>query len=233
MRERESRPHPRARNVRTASGWWRIALALLELAAIIGNFRYVLGFSTFGISNFFAYFTIQTAIATVPTLAAAGVIALRGAAEPRLLTILRTIVLTHLVLSGTVFGIILAQAYTRDVKIGVPWSDVVLHFIMPAAVLLDWLADRFLAPRTPPLPWLTLAWCIPFPAVWLVFTIIRGDAVGWYPYFFLDPAQTDGPLQIAAYCAIVLVMMVTVTAVLVGLSRLRVRHPVDDLVLAR
>ncbi|MEJ3405544.1 Pr6Pr family membrane protein [Rathayibacter sp. YIM 133350] len=214
--------HPRAQaGVRRILGGWRIGLAALELVAILGNLAYVLGFSAFGTANFFWYFTIQTAFAAVPVFAVTGVIAARGRAERPALATLRTVVLTHLLLSGGVFAIIVAQASSRDYRIEVPWSDVLLHFVVPAAALLDWLVDRFLAPPAVAIPWRALAWSLPFPAVWLACTLLRGEIVGWYPYFFLDPLQVSGPLEIAGWCALVLVIMVSLTAALAGVSRRR------------
>ena len=225
MRESERRPRTRARVVRTVLGGWRLALAIVEVVAIVANFTYVLGFSTFGVSNFFCYFTIMTAIATVPTLVASGVFALRRPAEPRAMAMLRTVVLTHLLLSGLVFGIIVSQASTRDYRIEVPWSDQLLHFLIPVLVLADWLVDRFAGPLAVALPWRTVLWAIPFPTVWLAFTLWRGQAVGWYPYFFLDPAQVSGPWEIAMYCAAVLVIIMSMTGALVWASRARCLRP--------
>ncbi|THG34496.1 hypothetical protein E6C70_09565 [Glaciibacter flavus] len=225
MRESERRPRTRARVVRTVLGGWRLALAIVEVVAIVANFTYVLGFSAFGVSNFFCYFTIMTAIATVPTLVAGGVFALRRPAEPRALAMLRTVVLTHLLLSGLVFGIIVSQASTRDYRIEVPWSDQLLHFLIPVLVLADWLVDRFAGPLAVALPWRTVLWAIPFPTVWLAFTLWRGQAVGWYPYFFLDPAQVSGPWEIAMYCAAVLVIIMSMTGALVWASRARCLRP--------
>ena len=225
MRESERRPRTRARVVRTVLGGWRLALAIVEVVAIVANFTYVLGFSAFGVSNFFCSFTIMTAIATVPTLVASGVFALRRPVEPRALAMLRTVVLTHLLLSGLVFGIIVSQASTRDYRIEVPWSDQLLHFLIPVLVLADWLVDRFAGPLAVALPWRTVLWAIPFPTVWLAFTLWRGQAVGWYPSFFLDPAQVSGPWEIAMYCAAVLVIIMSMMGALVWASRARCLRP--------
>jgi hypothetical protein len=55
--------------------------------------------------------------------------------------------------------------------------------------------------------------------VWLVYTLLRGAQVGWYPYFFLDETQVGGLGGVLAYCAIVLLIFVAVTAVLVAVHR--------------
>ena len=49
---------------------------------------------------------------------------------------------------------------------------------------------------------------------------MRGSFVGWYPYFFLDPAQVSGPLETVLYCLIAVVLFLGIAAVLVATSRL-------------
>lgn len=200
-------------------GGYRLALAVLELVALFGNFTYVLGFSSFVTANFFSYFTIQSAMLAVIILTAAGITALVRPYDPLWFATLRTVLMTYLVVSGIVFGLIVAQASTRSYRVDVPWSDVLLHFVVPALAMVAWLADNLIAPRSPATPWHTMLWVLPFPFAWLIFTLIRGGEVGWYPYFFLDPIQVGGPAGIAFFCAIVLAIFVAVTALLVGVSR--------------
>ena len=38
----------------TAHRVWRLVLAAVEVVALVGNFRYVLGFSSFATGNFFS-----------------------------------------------------------------------------------------------------------------------------------------------------------------------------------
>lgn len=208
-----------AHRLRRGLGVYRLALAALELIALYGNFTYVLGFSSFATINFFSYFTIQSAILAVVMLTVAGVTALTRQSDPQWLGIVRTVVMCYLLVSGIVFAVIVAQASTRAYRVDVPWSDTLLHFVVPVLALIAWVVDALISPRTSPMPWSTLGWVLPFPTIWLVFTLIRGADVGWYPYFFLDPAQVGGAWGIAVYCALVLGIFLAVTAVLVAVSR--------------
>jgi hypothetical protein len=54
-----------------------------------------------------------------------------------------------------------------------------------------------------------------------VITLVRGALIGWYPYFFLDPAQVDGPVMFVLYDVIVLGLISGVTAFVLALSRVR------------
>lgn len=207
-----------AREARLALGIFRLLVCALEIVALIGNFQYVLGFRFFATANFFSYFTIQSAVLAVVTLAIAAGFALLAASDPPWLGILRTMVTGYLLVSGLVFGLIVAQASTRDYRIEVPWSDTLLHFVVPGLAVIAWTTDSIIAVN-PRVPWPTVGWVLLFPALWLPYTLVRGADVGWYPYFFLDEAQVGGPLGVAGYCALVMLIFMAVTAALVGVNR--------------
>ena len=200
-------------------GVFRLLIAALEVVALIGNFQYVLGFRLFATANFFSYFTVQSAFAAVATLAIAAAFALLTPRDPEWLGILRTMVTVYVLVSGIVFAVIVAQASTRDYRMEVPWSDTVLHFVVPALALIAWTTDAIMAVN-PRVPWSTVGWVLVFPSIWLVYTLFRGADVGWYPYFFLDEAQVDGPVGVALYCLLVLVIFVSLTAGLVAINRM-------------
>lgn len=217
-------PGPRSPNdagllrSRRVLGVFRLAIAALEVVALIGNFEYVLGFRFFATANFFSYFTVQSAFLAVVTLGIAGGFALLAPRDPAWLGVLRTMVTVYVLVSGIVFGIIVAQASTRDYRVDVPWSDTLLHFVVPALAVIAWTADSIMAVN-PRVPWATVGWVLVFPTVWLAYTLVRGADLGWYPYFFLDEAQVGGPVGVALYCALVLVIFVTLTAGLVAVNR--------------
>jgi hypothetical protein len=61
-------------------------------------------------------------------------------------------------------------------------ADKLLHIATPALILVGWLVfgPRGLATRRDVWAFLVL------PVGWLVYTLVRGAFVGWYPYPFLD-----------------------------------------------
>jgi hypothetical protein len=208
----------RGPTVRRALGIFRLLVAVLEVVAIIGNFQYVLGFRFFATTNFFSYFTVQSAMAAVVTLAIAGWFALRRPRDPAWLGILRTTVTVYVLVSGIVFGVIVAQASTQDYRVDVPWSDTLLHFVVPALAVVAWTTDAVLAVN-PRVPWSTVGWVLVYPSLWLAYTLVRGADIGWYPYFFLDEAQVGGLAGVALYCVLVLGIFVGLTAALVAINR--------------
>jgi len=202
--------------VRRTFGVARLLLATLELVSLTGYFIYTLGVASFAIGNFFAYFTVLSAMATVLVLATASGIALRRPRDPAWLDMARVMITTYILVSGIVYAIIVLQAAGVNYSIAVPWSSQILHFWIPAFVLLDWIVDPYKAR----VPWRYLAWVIVFPILWLVVTLIRGDLLGWYPYFFLDARQVSGPTETVLYCALIVVIITGIAAILVTATRI-------------
>ncbi|MGR2752030.1 Pr6Pr family membrane protein [Agromyces arachidis] len=210
---------------RRGLGAFRLGIAVLEIVALVGNYQYVLRFPLFASVNFFSYFTIQSAMLAVVTLLAAAWFAWSRPRDPRWLGAVRTIVTVYLLVSGVVFALIAAQASSRDYRLEIPWSDTLLHFVVPVLALIAWTVDAVLAVN-PPVPWSTIGFVLVFPAAWLGYTLVRGAEIGWYPYFFLDESQVDGYPGVLAYCAIVLLIFVGITAILVAVHRALERRAV-------
>ncbi|WP_258232033.1 Pr6Pr family membrane protein [Clavibacter michiganensis] len=198
-------------------GGVRLVAAIVVVAALVADFDYVQGFTTFAAENWFSYFTTQSGMVGVVVLAASGLQALRGRVEPPLLAAVRAVVLSYVVVSGVVFGLIVLESSSQAYYVEVPWSSRLLHFVIPAYALLDWT----LAPGRPRVTWKAVGWAMLFPVAWCAFTEVRGPRVGWYPYFFLDPAQVGVPFEIAAWLALVAGVLAGVSASVVALSRVR------------
>ncbi|CAQ01441.1 Pr6Pr family membrane protein [Clavibacter sepedonicus] len=180
-------------------GGVRLVAALVVVTALVADFDYVQGFTTFAAENWFSYFTTQSGMAGAVVLAASGLHALRGRVEPELMAAVRAVVLSYVVVSGVVFGLIVLESSSQAYYVEVPWSSRLLHFVIPAYALLDWT----LAPGRPRVTWKAVGWAMLFPIAWCAFTEYRGPRVGWYPYFFLDPAQVGVPYEITAWLALV------------------------------
>lgn len=201
--------------MRKAFGVVRLVAGGLGIVVLAFHLDYSLGSGASALPNFFSYFTMQSAIGAVILWMVGGVIALRKSSDPRWLLTARMLMTTYQVVSGVVYTIIVAQAVARGVSIQVPWTSQVLHYWMPAYALVDWL----LAPRRASIRWVSLRGVLAFPVAWGAFTMVRGALVGWYPYFFLDPYQVSGPVEFAAYGAIVLSFIVLVATILILASR--------------
>ncbi|MCU1569317.1 MAG: hypothetical protein JWR33_58 [Naasia sp.] len=200
---------------RTAMGSARLLAAAAGIVALVARFLYGLGFPSFGSANYFAYLTMQSNIAAVVVSAVAGIRLLRGVPETRALSTARALVASFLIVAGFVFALLASQAPAQGYRLDVPWSDQVLHFYLPAFALADWL----ITPGRRPVRWRALVGALGYPTVWGIGTILRGQLVGWYPYFFLDPRLPGYPLSFLAYSAGALALFVAVAAGLIAASR--------------
>lgn len=203
-------------------GVLRLLAAVTGVIALVARFDYGLGFSAFASANFFAYLTVQSNMVAVVANVACGIVALRRASDPWWMPGLRTAVTSFLIVAGIVFAILAAQASERGYRLDVPWSDQILHYWLPAYLLLDWL----LAPGERRVSWRILAVVIGYPVGWGVVTLIRGPLVGWYPYFFLDPAQVSGFGEFALLSLAALALFALIASLLILEGRF---HPLRRL----
>jgi hypothetical protein len=130
-----------------------------------------------------------------------------------------------MIVTGVVYnlllrGIELPQGST------VPWSNEVLHVVIP----LFLLADVLFAPRRRSLPWAALGAIVAFPIAWVGYTLVRANLITspgtgdpyWYPYPFLNPHITPGGyLGVAAYIVGIAVAIIVVGAGVVWVSHRR------------
>ena len=166
----------------------RVFFAALNVAAIATQLIYSAQYGiSFSLVNFFSFFTILSNIfATVVFVLSAFYLAIGR--KPSLADdILRGASVLYMVVTGVVYVTLLSGI---DVDLSLPWVNLQLHYVMPIVVLSDWLyqPQRTRLKIKNITPWLL------FPALYLVYTLIRGVIVAWYPYPFLDPGT------VGAFC---------------------------------
>lgn len=167
----------------------RVTLALLTLAAIGLQFSLHIA-ASFSAVNFFSYFTnLSNLFACIVLLISAFVA--RGRTSARL-DALRFASTVNMLIVGIVFALLLRNT---DLGALLPWINALLHYVMPVAVVLDWI----LKPPTTSIGVRHLALALVFPIVYLGYTVLRGSAIGWYPYPFLNPAVVGGTTGVALY----------------------------------
>jgi len=201
--------------VRATFGALRLLIATACLIALVSRFLWGLGSATFTPANFFAYLTIQSNILFLVVTLIAAVVALCGHDDAAWLDLARVTVLSLTVSCGIIFALIIEQSGERGFRIDVPWSDVFLHFVLPAVAILDWI----IGPGRGASPWRSVAIVLVFMIGWGLVTLARGPIVGWYPYFFLDPAQLANTAQFFVYASIAVILFGGISAALVAVSR--------------
>lgn len=197
--------------LRALIGGVRLATALLCAIALVARFEWGLGSVTFNPGNFFAYLTIQSNIAFVVVTAIAGAAALRGHLHTPRLDYFRAGVLTCTVTAGLVFGLIVQQSAARSIRVDVPWSDVVLHFILPVVAIIDW----YCTPRAKRMPRRIIVFVVGYVFTWAGITMARGSLVDWYPYYFLDPRQVSGIGEFVTVSLIALAVFISMGSLIV------------------
>ena len=173
----------------TAIRAYRTLGALAILAAIGYQQGHGLSQGGWDSANYFSYFT------NLSNLFAAGVLlaaALRGD-RPRstAFELMRGAAVMYMLTTGIVYAVLLSGG-----SASLPWVNTIVHRVMPVVVALDWVIDP---PRVRLELRETLRW-LSFPLLYIVYTLVRGAVVNWYPYFFVDPHEAGGYLRVAASC---------------------------------
>jgi len=158
--------------------------------------------------DFLMYFTIESNLLAAVVMGIGAVRLLRRGPLPgRGWTTLRLAATTYMVTTGVVYNLLLRGLPTIPGG-NLPWSNEVLHVVVPALVLLDWL----LAPDRRALGYGAVGRVVVFPLAWVAVTLARGPVTGnevtgattYYPYPFLDPATDAGGYATVAVWVVVI-----------------------------
>jgi len=193
--------------------WWvrlyRLGFGLLIIAAVIYQLAQISQWA-----NYFSFFTIQSNLIGAAVLLI-GAIAMPGAS--RSWDLVRGAAAIYLILTGVVYNTLLTGV---DVQTSQQWVNNVMHRIIPIVMLIDFL----IVPLAHRIRWReALVWSI-YPLLYLVYSLIRGPIVDWYPYPFLDPREDGGYPRVAIYCVAILVGFLAVTWVMTEINARRSRH---------
>ena len=164
----------------------RVILALVALTAIGHQLVLHVG-ASYSALNFFSYFT------NLSNLFAAFVLLLSVfSSSSASRDHVRYASTVNMTVVGLVFAVLL-----RNVDLGalLPWVNFVLHYIMPVAVVLDWLVR----PPVSRLKAKNILLAMVFPAAYLAYVVLRGTSTGWYPYPFLNHSNVGGYGGVAMY----------------------------------
>jgi hypothetical protein len=194
-----------------------IAVLRLGFATLAG---YTLGFAAnsastpprgVGTVNFFSYFTILSNASATVTLAVGGVALLLG--RRGMPDGVRGAVASYMSVTGIIYAVVL-RADAQETGQVAQWIDDIVHLVMPIVVFVDWLA---VPPRVKQRYSIVGYWLV-FPIAFLVYSLIRGHFVDWYPYPFLDP-RGRGYAHVAVECTLVALVILGVCLLVVWLGR--------------
>jgi hypothetical protein len=190
------------RAFRTACGLLALIAIAMQLAVHIR-----LGFD---VINFFSYFTNLSNLFAAFTL----LLTLVAPQNQSWVNFLRAITVINMTLVGLVFSVLLRNTDLGDL---LPWVNWVVHYMMPVLVILDW----FLWPPRIHLGPRALLISLSAPLGYLAYVLVRGRTTGWYPYPFLNPAQSGGAAGVATYVAGITGAFIVVGWVMLALGNWR------------
>ncbi|MGB4762275.1 MAG: Pr6Pr family membrane protein [Candidatus Saccharimonas sp.] len=195
---------------RTALIAYKVFFALLGFSALVTEMVALIERQSLNLLNFFSYFTVQTNIVVFVTLLLSALFLAAG--KERRLDGLRSATTVYILVVGIGFSLLLSTVQGL-VLTAVPWDNTVLHYLIPMAVLVDFLIDR---PRRTVSFRTALLWLL-FPFTYAIYAFTRGALTGWYPYPFLNPS-TNGVGAVIVTVIGLLVLGVALVAIVVRLS---------------
>lgn len=194
-----------------APDWLASVVRLIGFGLVLSAEGFVIGAvgDLFNPANHFSYFTVLSNLAGAAVF---GIGLIRPVPDA-----VRGAVTTYLLTTMVVYAVLL-----RDADVQTPsFANAVLHGVVPVLMVLDWI----LVPPTKPIRLRTAALWLIIPALYLVYSLIRGPIAGWYPYPFLDPAVAGGYGMVAIVCVAVAVGIGVIGAVVWFIGTRRAPRP--------
>ena len=163
--------------------------------------------------NYFSYFTILSNILCAAVLTAVALDAKRGLGGFLVRPGAATGVAMYMAVTGVIYFLILRHIWNPQ---GLDWvADKLLHTVMPLAYVLFWLLfveNGNLAARH-------VGLSLVFPIAYAGYALVRGAAMGFYPYPFVNAAELGYPTVFVNLAGLV-VGFVVLGSLVVGASRL-------------
>lgn len=186
-------------------GWAALLLQFWLIARNLG-----VGAATW---RFVGFFTILTNLgaASVATAVALGGRGRLAGPKPRLMAA------TSIIMVGLVYSVALRSLWNPA---GLQkLADVLLHDATPLLWAALWLA----------LPhgrinWREIGWALLPPLAYCIYALVRGAGDGWYPYWFLNPAEQSTGELLVSILALVLAFAALASS-LIAIARALARQP--------
>ncbi|WAC61037.1 Pr6Pr family membrane protein [Brevundimonas sp. SL130] len=188
-------------------GWAALALQYLLMAAPADGWAVMTR-----TVQYFSFFTILSNILVAGALTGPLLKPTRPLARWTASPAFRAAVTTYILTVGVVYHFMIAPYWRPEgLTLGV---NLVLHYVMPVAFLLDWL---WFTPKGE-LRWIDPVKALGVPLIFGVWTLVHGLATHWWPYRFVN-VDALGLGRVLAIFAVLLGVFLLVGLALVGLDR--------------
>jgi hypothetical protein len=197
-------------------GALRTLLGLALVGSVIWQVADRIRVDLFRPTEYFAYFSITSAIFAGLVLVVSGLVLLRGKSESERLNIIRLIAVVSMIIVGVVYHALLGDSALDPRDYGYDWPRIpnaIIHTYAPILIVLDYLFSlKGSKPRLRKALWVVI-----YPLAWLGLSIIRGLSDGWWPYWFINPGSEGGVVGMLTYIVIIAVAFIVLGFIVLGL----------------
>jgi hypothetical protein len=169
--------------------------------------------------EYFAYFSIVSAIFAGALLLTTGVRKLKQLEEGKRLEIARLSLTVAMIVVGVVYHALLADV-PNDVRDGdYVWPvfpNEFIHTYAPILIVVDYLLSQ----QAFRVRLRAALWVAVFPLIWLVFSVIRGSLTNWWPYWFINPNGEAGVIGMLSYIGAITAFFLLLGFVVLGIKKL-------------
>ena len=203
----------------TSLGLLRILTGSALLGSVAWQVTDRLANNNFRPVEYFAYFSIVTAIVAGAFLVATGVGLVQHKEGSKKTEIARLSFTVAMIVVGVVYHLLLADA-PGDVRDGdYVWPvlpNEVIHTYGPILIVIDYLFSH----KAFQIKLRAALWVAVFPLSWLVFSVIRGLVTNWWPYWFINPNEEGGVPGMLTYIAAITSFFLILGFLVLGLKKL-------------
>lgn len=169
--------------------------------------------------EYFAYFSIVTALVAGGFLVATGLGLVRGKQDTKWVEISRLSLSVAMIVVGVVYHALLADA-PGDIRDGdYVWPvlpNEVIHTYGPILIAVDYLLSH----KAFRIKLRAALWVAVFPLTWLMFSVVRGLVTNWWPYWFINPNEEGGIPGMLAYIAAITSFFLILGFLVLGIKKL-------------
>jgi hypothetical protein len=169
--------------------------------------------------EYFAYFSIVSAILAGSLLILTGIRLIRELAENKWVEIARLSMTVAMIVVGVVYHALLADV-ANDVRDGdYVWPvfpNEFIHTYGPVLIVIDYMLSN----KEFKLRMRAAFWVVVFPLLWLAFSVVRGTITNWWPYWFINPNGEAGVVGMLSYIAGIAFFFIILGFAVLGLKKL-------------
>ncbi len=163
---------------------WRIVFAVVGWGGLIAQYTLLIQAGTRSVLGttvvFLSYFTILTNVLVALALTAPAVMPDTRLGRWTATEGVRAALAMYIAVVGLIYHALLAGTWNPQGLLF--YVNQILHTVMPIAFVLDWL---LFVPKGR-LRWIDPVKWLAYPLLYGVWTVIHGQMIGWYPYWFID-----------------------------------------------